>query len=62
MQAAQQRQKHYADTRLRAVELAVGDEVFLSTTNINLKFKGSMKLLPKWLGPFKVTQVINPVA
>jgi hypothetical protein len=36
--------------------------VFLSTSNIKLKFKGSPKLLPRWLGPFKVTKVINPVA
>jgi hypothetical protein len=45
MQAAQQRQKHVADTRLRAVEFSVGDKVFLSTTNIKLKFKSSPKLL-----------------
>lgn len=62
MQAAQQRQKHIADTKRRPLEFAVGDKVFLSTINIKLKFKGSPKLLPKWLGPFKVTQVINPVA
>lgn len=62
LQAAQQRQKHNADTRRRAVEFAVGDEVFLFTSNIKLKFKGTPKLLPKWLGPFKVTAVINPVA
>jgi hypothetical protein len=36
--------------------------VFLSTINIKLKFKGTPKFLPKWLGPFEVTQVINPVA
>jgi len=62
MQAAQQRQKYIADTKRRPLEFAVGDKVFLSTINIKLKFKGSPKLLPKWLGPFKVTQVINPVA
>lgn len=62
MQAAQQRQKHYADTRLRVAEFTVGNMVFLSTTNIKLKFKGAPKLLPKWLGPFKVTAVINPAA
>jgi hypothetical protein len=36
--------------------------VLLSTTNIKPKFKGSAQLLPKWIGPFKVTEEINPVA
>jgi hypothetical protein len=62
MDAAQQRQKAYADSKRREVQFAVGQEVLLSTTNIKPKFKGPAKLLPKWIGPFKVTAVINPVA
>jgi hypothetical protein len=62
MDAAQQRQKAYADSKRREVQFDVGQEVLLSTTNIKPKFKGSAKLLPKWIGPFKVTEVINPVA
>jgi hypothetical protein len=62
MEATQQRQKSYADSKRRAMEFAVGQEVLLSTTNIKPKFKGSAKLLPKWIGPFKVTEEINPVA
>jgi hypothetical protein len=62
LHAAQQRQKAYADAKRRDVEFAVGQEVLLSTTNIKPKFKGSPKLLPKWIGPFTVTEVINPVA
>jgi hypothetical protein len=62
MEAAQQRQKAYADRRRCDVEFSVGQEVLLSTTNIRPKFKGSSKLLPKWIGPYKVTEVINPVA
>jgi hypothetical protein len=34
----------------------------LSTKHINVKMKGTPKLLPRWVGPFKVTQKINPVA
>jgi hypothetical protein len=63
MQAAQQRQKAAADRRRRPHQnISVGDMVFLSTANIRLKFKGSPKLLPRWIGPFKVLAEINPVA
>jgi hypothetical protein len=34
----------------------------LSTKHINIKMKGTKKLLPRWVGPFKVLQQINPVA
>jgi hypothetical protein len=62
LQAAQQRQKTNADTRRRDVKFDTGDEVLLKTTN--LKFKGALarKLMPRWVGPFKITRVINPVA
>jgi hypothetical protein len=60
--AAQQRQKAYADRYRRDVEFAVGSEVLLSTKHINIKMKGSSKLLPKWVGPFKVEKQVNVVA
>eukprot|EP00882_Tetradesmus_deserticola_P001192 GHRQ01001290.1.p1 GENE.GHRQ01001290.1~~GHRQ01001290.1.p1 ORF type:complete len:1007 (-),score=112.72 GHRQ01001290.1:2410-5226(-) len=62
LQAAQQRQKAYADTHRRELQLAVGAEVLLSTKNIKVKTAGTHKLLPKWIGPFKVLQVMNEVA
>lgn len=62
MQAAQQRQKHVVDKRNRDSEFSLGDMVLLSTLNIKLKFKGASKLLPKWIGPFKVLDQVNPVA
>jgi hypothetical protein len=62
MDAAQQRQKLYADQQRRDVTFTVGQEVLLSTVNIKPKFKGSPKFLPKWIGPFKVTEAINHVA
>lgn len=62
LQAAQSRQKAYADKhRADAPPYKVGDLVALKTTNIKFKF-GCSKLLPKFVGPFKITQVINPVA
>jgi hypothetical protein len=60
--AAQQRQKAYADRRRADVAVAVGDMVLLSAKNINVKHPGTRKLLPSWLGPFKVIAQINPVA
>ena len=62
MQAAQQRQKAYADKRRSPVTIKVGDQVLLSSQNIALKHPGSRKMLPKWLGPFKVVSEVNPVA
>jgi hypothetical protein len=41
----------------------VGDKVLLSTKCLNLKHREpSRKLLPKWIGPFEVVQVVGPVA
>jgi hypothetical protein len=60
--AAQQRQKAYADEFRHDVEFDIGTEVLLSTKHINIKMKGTPKLLPRWVGPFKVVQRINPVA
>jgi hypothetical protein len=62
LQAAQQRQKHTADARRADVQFAVGEQVLLSTKNLTLKMQGSNKLLPRFIGPFKVTQQVNAVA
>jgi hypothetical protein len=66
LEAAQQRQKRYADTRRREQHFAVGDEILLRTTNLKLRTAGdpttTIKLLPKWVGPFKVIQRIGEVA
>lgn len=59
---AQQRQKAYADRNRREVTLKVGDKVLLSTRNLQLKNKGTKKLLPKWVGPFVITQCVGSVA
>jgi hypothetical protein len=61
--AAQQRQKAFADKNRVEKTLKVGDKVLLSTKYLNLKHsKKSCKLLPKWIGPFEVVQVVGPVA
>ena len=60
--AAQDRQKAFADTKRRPVEFKVGQEVWLSSRNIPLKTAGTRKLVPRWLGPFKVTEQLGAVA
>jgi hypothetical protein len=61
--AAQQRQKALANKIRVEKTLKVGDKVLLSTKYLNLKHsKKSRKLLPKWIGPFEVVQVVGPIA
>jgi hypothetical protein len=61
--AAQQRQKAFADRRRVDKVYQVGEKVLLSTKYLNLKHsETSRKLLPKWIGPFEVVQVVGPVA
>jgi hypothetical protein len=61
--AAQQRQKALADKNRVEKTLKIGDKVLLSTKYLNLKHsKKSRKLLPKWIGPFEVVQVVGTVA
>ncbi len=61
LHSAQQRQAAYANQRRRAVEFNEGDAVMLSTANIRLKAVGSPKLLPRYVGPFTVTQKVSAV-
>jgi hypothetical protein len=61
--AAQQRQKALADKRRVDQDNKVGDKVMLVTKYLDLKHsESSRKLLPKWIGPFEVVQVVGPVA
>ena len=60
--AAQSRMKAHYDAHRTAQIFNVGDEVMLNS--INLKFKGhpTRKLLPKWIGPFKVLKRVGELA
>lgn len=59
---AQSRQKAYADLKRRPCSFKVGDEVLLSTKNIKLRVQKATKLLPKYIGPFKILRSVGPVA
>ena len=42
---------------------SVGDKVRVGTKYLNIKHaEMNRKLLPKWIGPFEVVQVVGPVA
>lgn len=57
---AQQVQKQNADKLRRDVKFAVDDQVMVSTADINFKTRGqSKKLLAKFIGPFRITRVVN---
>jgi hypothetical protein len=60
--AAQDRQKALANAGRRDVVFAPDDMVWLNTKNLTLKHPGTRKLLPRYVGPFKVMQRIGEVA
>jgi hypothetical protein len=62
LQQAQQRMSTCANRKRRDVTYLEGAEVLLNTKNIRLKVVGVPKLLPRWVGPFKVKKVISRVA
>ena len=57
LQAAQSRQKAYADSKRQNLTFVEGDQVLLSTKNLLLQ--GSRKLLPRFVGPFTITRVVG---
>jgi hypothetical protein len=60
---AQAMQKKYADQHRRPEQYDVGDEVLLSTRDLRLpsdqQQKRAAKLLSRFIGPFKISRVIN---
>lgn len=62
MAAAQERYKHYADATRREATYKEGQLVLLSTKNIRFNHPGSGKLLPRYIGPFRIAKRINEVA
>ena len=61
MQAAQDRQKKYADRRRRPLEFQVGDFVLLKVSPMKgvFRFQRKGKLSPRYIGPFEITERIG---
>ena len=61
---AQNRQKAFADSKRAEVPegIAVGKEVLLSTRHLRMNIAGCPKFMPRYIGPFIVTEEINRVA
>jgi hypothetical protein len=70
LQEAQNRQKVYADQKRRDATFTAGDRVLLNTRHLRVKApdgkkasgKRMKKLMPKWIGPFKVLKRVGAVA
>ena len=58
---AVQRQKQYADRHHRDVTLNEGDIVLLSSKDFKFKH-GTAKLLPRWMGPFRILERVGNLA
>ncbi|CAJ0933342.1 unnamed protein product [Ranitomeya imitator] len=58
LKEANRRSKKYFDKKRREALFAVGDMVWLSSRNLCLKIPSKI-LGPKFVGPFKVVQVVN---
>ena len=62
MESARQRMAVQVDPHRQELKFQVGDLVSLKTKHLMVSTLPSKKLFPKWIGPMRVQQVINPAA
>ena len=57
---ARMKQTDQANKHRRKVDFVTGDLVYLSTKNLSLPPGRARKLLPKYIGPLKITRIASP--
>eukprot|EP00877_Chromochloris_zofingiensis_P000946 jgi/Chrzof1/10852/Cz05g14160.t1 len=62
IEKARQQQTEQANKHRRDHVFHVGDMVMLSTENLNMYHEHGKKLKPRFVGPFAVSEIVNPVA
>ncbi|KAK5794111.1 hypothetical protein PVK06_035313 [Gossypium arboreum] len=64
LKIASDRQKSYADLKRKDIEYQVGDKVFLKVSPWKkiLKFGRKGKLSPRFVGPYEISERVDPVA
>ncbi|GKC80022.1 putative reverse transcriptase domain-containing protein [Tanacetum coccineum] len=64
LKTARDHQKSYADKRRKPLEFSVGDHFLLKVSPWKgvVRFEKKGKLAPRFVGPFKITKRIGPVA
>lgn len=62
MENARQRMIRQQDPKRRELSFSVGDQVSLKTKHLGVSTLPSAKLFQRYMGPFTISKVINPVA
>ncbi|KAA3466552.1 Transposon Ty3-G Gag-Pol polyprotein [Gossypium australe] len=64
LKAVFDKKKSYSDLKRKEIEFQVGDKVFLKVSPWNkvLRFGMKGKLSPRFIGPYEITERIEPVA
>ena len=60
--AARDRMDSLFNANRSELTFAVGQEVLLSTKNLSFKSTGTRKFLPRWIGPFTITERVGKSA
>ena len=62
LEAAQQRTAEYYDRNKKDVTFEPGQLVLLNTKHLRKSVKGPRKLLPRWVGPYRIVRMVGTVA